>query len=248
MIHFFEQLTSSNDEANKPCYAEGDIIVAERQTAGRGQRGHKWESGEGLNLTLTAVFEPQFIPPTEQFLLSEAVALAVVDTLQKYGIEAKIKWTNDIYVGEKKIAGILIEHKLLGNKLGRTIAGIGLNINQRVFSKELPNPTSMLLERGQKTSRDEVLEHLTESLFARYEQLREGGREDDTKGGRESLKEEYHQRLFRLDEQHLYRLPDGEDILGTIRGVEPTGALLIEDEQGRMGSYLFKEIEFVLKK
>ena len=96
MIHYFEQLTSSNDEATLPHYREGDIIWAERQTAGRGQRGHTWQSNEGENLTFTALLEPTFLPPSEQFSLLQVVALAMADMLSEYDIEAKIKWTNDI--------------------------------------------------------------------------------------------------------------------------------------------------------
>lgn len=240
MIYRFDTLSSTNDEACNAHYKEGDIIVALHQQAGRGQRGHKWESNAGMNLTFSAIFEPTFLPATEQFLLSEAVALAIVDTLRHFGIEAKIKWTNDIYVGQKKIAGILIEHKLLGNSIGRTIAGIGLNVNQTAFSPELPNPTSMQREKGTQFSCDQVLQRLEEQLSMRYGQLR-----NDQK---KTLQEEYHTSLFRLNEQHNYMLADGSLIRGTIRGVEPTGALKIEREEGATESFLFKEIEFVLKK
>ena len=130
MIYHFDILASTNDEAAKPTYGEGDIIWADQQSAGRGQRGHKWESRRGENITFSAIFEPRFVPILRQFLLSQAVALGVVDALRYYGIVAKIKWTNDIYVGDRKLAGILIEHKLQGSEIGRTIAGIGLNVNQ----------------------------------------------------------------------------------------------------------------------
>lgn len=239
MIYRFDTLTSTNDEACNPLYKQGDIIVAEAQTAGRGQRGHSWESGKGLNLTLSAVLEPTFLPPTEQFLLSEVIALAVVDTLATYSIRARIKWTNDIYIGDNKIAGILIEHKLQGNAIGRTIAGIGLNINQRLFSEELPNPTSMAIERDTEFDRDEVLARLSECIAARYSQLQNG--QSDT------LQSDYHTLLYRLGEKHLYALPDGSRLPGIIRGVEPTGALKIETEDGSVRAFLFKEIEFLLK-
>lgn len=239
MIYRFDILSSTNDEACGSQYKQGDIIVAEAQTAGRGQRGHSWESGKGLNLTLSAVLEPAFLPPTEQFLLSEVVALAVVDTLATYSIEARIKWTNDIYIGDKKIAGILIEHKLQGNIIGRTIAGIGLNINQTLFSEDLPNPTSMATEQGIEFDRDEVLGRLQESISRRYTQLQSGQSK--------ALQSDYHRLLYRLDEKHLYALPDGTRIQGIIRGVEPTGALKVEYENGKTVSYLFKEIEFLLK-
>ncbi|MBR7114899.1 MAG: biotin--[Alistipes sp.] len=111
MIYRFPTLASTNDEAALARYTEGDVILARSQTSGRGQRGHRWESEVGQNLTFSLVLEPTFLAPAHQFLLSEAVALGVVDMLDGYGIGAKIKWTNDIYVGDRKLAGILIEHK-----------------------------------------------------------------------------------------------------------------------------------------
>ena len=238
MIYRFPILPSTNDEAVKPCYGEGDIIVAERQTAGRGQRGHRWESAEQQNLTFTLVLEPTFLEPARQFLLSEAVALGVRDMLSEYGITARIKWTNDIYVGDRKIAGILIEHKLQGAAIARTIAGIGLNVNQMAFSADLPNPISMRQVRHFEFDREEVLACLGSHLMARYEQLRGGDVE--------SLQEDYHENLFRLGALNWFALPDGRRFRGTIRGVEPSGALRVEDEKRVECSYLFKEIEFLL--
>ena len=239
MIYRFDTLGSSNDEACKPQYAEGDIILAQRQTAGRGQRGHTWESREGENLTLSLLLEPQFLPPSEQFLISECVALGVCDALLHYGIEAQIKWTNDIYIGDRKLAGILIEHKLQGSALARTVAGIGLNVNQKAFSDDLPNPISMAQATGREFDREQVLQTVTTSLMARYEQLREGGAKE--------LQADYHQRLYRLGQEHCYALPDGSRFRGIIRGVEPTGALRIENERGELLSFLFKEVEFVIQ-
>lgn len=238
MIYRFPILPSTNDEAVKPCYGEGDIIVAERQTAGRGQRGHRWESAEQQNLTFTLVLEPTFLEPARQFLLSEAVALGVRDMLSEYGITARIKWTNDIYVGDRKIAGILIEHKLQGAAIARTIAGIGLNVNQMAFSADLPNPISMRQARHFEFDCEEVLACLGSHLMARYEQLRGGDVE--------SLQEDYHENLFRLGALNWFALPDGRRFRGTIRGVEPSGALRVEDEKRVERSYLFKEIEFLL--
>ena len=239
MIYRFDTLGSSNDEACKPQYVEGDIILAQCQTAGRGQRGHTWESREGENLTLSLLLEPQFLPPSEQFLISECVALGVCDALMHYGIEAQIKWTNDIYIGDRKLAGILIEHKLQGSALARTVAGIGLNVNQKAFSDDLPNPISMAQATGREFDREEVLQIVTTSLMARYEQLREGGAKE--------LQADYHQRLYRLGQEHCYALPDGSRFRGIIRGVEPTGALRIENERGELLSFLFKEVEFVIQ-
>ena len=239
MIYRFDSLGSSNDEACKPQYVEGDIILAQCQTAGRGQRGHTWESREGENLTFSLLLEPQFLSPSEQFLISECVALGVCDALLHYGIEVQIKWTNDIYIGDRKLAGILIEHKLQGSALARTVAGIGLNVNQKAFSDDLPNPISMAQATGREFDREEVLQTVTTSLMARYEQLREGGAKE--------LQADYHQRLYRLGQEHCYALPDGSRFRGIIRGVEPTGALRIENERGELLSFLFKEVEFVIQ-
>lgn len=239
MIYRFDTLGSSNDEACKPQYVEGDIILAERQTAGRGQRGHTWESREGENLTFSLLLEPLFLSPSEQFLISECVALGVCDALLHYGIEVQIKWTNDIYIGDRKLAGILIEHKLQGSALARTVAGIGLNVNQKAFSDDLPNPISMAQAADREFDREEVLQTVATSLMARYEQLRDGGAKE--------LQVDYHQRLYRLGQEHCYALPDGSRFRGIIRGVEPTGALRIENERGELLSFLFKEVEFVIQ-
>ena len=239
MIYHFDKLASTNDEAVKPSYAEGDIVWADVQSAGRGQRGHKWESREGENITFSAIFEPTFLPATKQFLLSEVVALAVVDALRYYGVGARIKWTNDIYVGDRKLAGILIEHKLSGINISRTIAGIGLNVNQLEFSADLPNPVSMRQITRLELDCREVLERVAEKLMARYEMLR--------RGEEQQLQADYHELLYRRDALHWYFLPDGKAFRGTIRGVEPSGALIVENEKGEQRSYLFKEIEFSVK-
>ncbi len=241
MIYRFDILGSTNDEARNPAYHEGDIVIAERQTAGRGQRGHSWESAEGQNLTFSLILEPRFLPINEQFLLSEVLALGLVDTLAEYKIEARIKWTNDIYVGDKKIVGMLVENSLTGGCLARTIAGIGLNINQTEFDPSLPNPTSMSLVAGRKFDREEVLTRLHHNIMSLYESLR-----CDEK---EMLQSRYRSTMYRLGEKHPYTLADGTVFEGTIRGVRPSGELQIEhSSDGSLHEYLFKQVEFVIKK
>ena len=239
MIHYIKQLTSSNDEAALPHYHEGDIIWAEQQTAGRGQRGHTWLSGEGLNLTFSAVLEPTFLPAQEQFSLLQVVALALVDALKEYNIEARIKWTNDIYVDDKKLVGILMEHKLQGSQIGRTIAGIGININQTEFCSSLPNPTSIRLVTGNQYDRKQVLRSIAKHLMHRYQMLKQGEQA--------TLHADYLGKLYKLGEEQTFALPDGTRFQGTIIGVEPQGALKIADTEGPEHKFLFKEVEFVLK-
>ncbi len=239
MIYHIDETTSTNDDAKLLRYGEGDIIWAERQTAGRGQRGHTWSSAEGENLTFSVVLEPSFLPATEQFRLLEMVSLALCDTFALYGIDTRIKWTNDIYAGDCKMVGILIEHIYAGAKLARTVVGIGINVNQTEFAAELPNPTSMALCTGRRFDRGQVLDTFVAKLSDAYRRLREGERE--------GFNRRYTEKMYRLGERHIYALPDGSRFGGTIRGVLPTGNLLVEHDDGTTQGYLFKEIEFVIK-
>ena len=238
MIYHFDTVGSTNDVARDKTYCDGDIIWADFQTAGRGQRGHTWESRAGENLTFSVVLEPHFLPVAEQFMLLEAVALALYDFFALVGVDTKIKWTNDIYVGNRKAVGILIEHNYSGGKLSRTIVGIGINVNQTEFSADIPNPISLSMLTGEKYDRRELLEQFEKCLSARYLQLKNG--EWDT------LQTDYHSALYRRDERQLFALPDGTREEGIIRGVKPTGDLIVEWENGEKKSYLFKEIEFVV--
>lgn len=238
MIFHFNTLGSTNDEATAECYTDGDVVVAECQTKGRGQRGHTWISGEGLNLTFSVVLEPFAFEMRSQFLISQITALALCDVMRGYGIEARIKWTNDIYVGDKKIVGILIENKISSQWLRRSVVGVGININQMVFDPSLPNPTSMAIEGGCELDRDEVLNSFLESLASRYEQLKAGDWE--------LLRADYNALLYRRGELYDFRLASGELSRGAIQRVEPAGELVIAWEGGAECSYLFREVEFVI--
>lgn len=238
MIYHLHYTTSTNDDARDAKYHDGDIVWADFQTAGRGQRGHSWESRAGENLTFSVVLEPTFLPVAEQFVLLEAVALSLHDFFALHGVKTSVKWTNDIYVGDRKAVGILIEHSYSGGKLARTVVGIGININQTEFSEDIPNPISLSLLTGKKYDLEELLRSFEKCLAVRYSQLKNG--EWD------ALQSDYHSVLYRRDEQHTYALPDGARFKGIIRGVKSTGDLIVEHENGEKKSYLFKEIEFVV--
>lgn len=238
MIYRIARTTSTNDDACRPEYIHGDVIWAEEQTAGRGQRGHAWSSTRGENLTFSVILEPGFLPASEQFLLSEAVALALTDAFIRYGIGARIKWTNDIYAGDRKLVGILIEHRYAGSSLRRSIAGIGINVNQQVFDPALPNPVSMALLTGRNHDRSEVLDTVLACLHTRYAQL--------AGGEKQRLQEDYRARMYRLGEEHPYRLPDGTLFRAAIEGVRPSGELILRHMDGTQRTYLFKEVEFVI--
>ena len=109
------------------------MVTAYRQTAGQGQRGNSWEAEPGKNLTFSILYRPAGLPPMAQFAMSEAVALAVVDFLGVHGLEAKVKWPNDIYVGDRKICGILIRHSITATCVDYSVIGVGINANQTEF-------------------------------------------------------------------------------------------------------------------
>ena len=238
MIYHLDITASTNDDARDEKYREGDVVWADFQTAGRGQRGHEWHSRKGENLTFSVVLEPAFVAIAEQFSVSEVVALSLVDMLAEYGIEAKIKWTNDIYVGDKKLVGILIEHTLTSSTLRRTIAGIGINVNQTEFDSSIPNPVSMAQLLGRSLDAEEVLKCFLAHLQRNYEELRNGGKV--------ALHERYNTLLYRKNEFHTYAWPNGEKFSAKIIGTAPSGALCLEDAEGNTKDYLFKEVEFVI--
>lgn len=239
MFFFFDEITSTIDEAHDEKYVHGDVITAEYQTAGRGQRGKKWSSAAGENLMFSVVLDTSFLETGEQFLLLQAVALALTDTFAEYGIDTRIKWANDIYAADLKITGVLIDHSIKDGKLARSGVGIGINVNQTKFDAWVPNPTSMALETGRTHDRREVLERFYGRLMRRVNMLRGGEKE--------AVRREYHDKLYRLCSPAQFRLPDsGKAFTGIIRRVEPDGGLVVEDIAGNTGTYLFQQISFVI--
>ncbi len=234
MIYRFDTLTSTNDEARNPRYKHGDIIVADYQTAGRGQRGNSWSSNAGQNLMFSIVLQPEKLRASHQFSMLECVALALTDTFEVFGIATTIKWTNDIYVGDRKMVGVLIENSLTDGYVSRSIVGIGINVNQTEFDPSLPNPTSMAAECGQTFACDEVLNKFYECLTLRLKSL-----------NTEDIHNEYCSRLYRKGVEAEYALPDGTRFRGRICDVEPTGALLVDTAEG-VRRFLFKEVAFVI--
>lgn len=225
-------LAANSQELEPPC-----LVYAIEQTAGRGQRGNSWESEPGKNLTASVMMVPEGVEASRQFVISEAVALAVADLLEDQGVDAKVKWPNDIYVGDKKICGILIEHSLLGAAITRTIAGIGVNINQREFRSNAPNPVSLLQLTGKERDIAEMARLLADKIEARMRQIAEEGR----------LHAEFLRRLWRGDGGY-YPFRDvrrGETISAQIADIAPDGILTLRTRDSELCSFAFKEIEFL---
>ena len=214
------------------------LLFADRQTAGRGQRGNSWESEPYMNLTASICLRPEGILPSEQFLISEAVSMAVVDLLAELGVETKVKWPNDIYAGDMKICGILIENDLMGRNISQSIAGIGININQEEFHSPAPNPVSLYQITGKQYDIFEVLKNIMLRIQSYYCQLKK----NDTL----SIVAHYEKSLFRKEGMHRYKDTNGE-FLARIVCVEPEGRLILEDEMQAKRRYMFKEVEYLLK-
>jgi len=228
---------------------DGEVVWTSRQTAGRGQVGNAWEAEPDKNLSMSMLLRPLFLPPREQFVISELTALGVWRTVREYLPEEKatIKWPNDIYVGDEKIAGILIENQLQGSLLATSVLGIGLNVNQRQWVSNAPNPTSMANKLQREVNVEEVLETLVEKLQGYFGALREAFDEGTSSELKQQIHEAFVSHLYRLEGEHPYVDAQTQvPFMAKIRGVEPMGQLVLETAQGEIRRYWFKEVKFVL--
>ncbi len=216
--------------------AEGTVIQAGFQSGGRGQGSNHWESEADKNLLFSVILYPDMVPAQDQFLLSVFFSLGIADFTAKETDNTCIKWPNDIYVNDDKIAGILIENAISGSNTDHTIAGAGININQKVFSEEIPNPTSLTLLTGKYYDTDKCLGDLLGYLDRRYKQL--------IKGETDLLRSDYLERLYKRGQKQKFK--DNEGIFtGTIEGVNGTGQLKIKADDGSNRVYSFREVEFI---
>ena len=213
------------------------VVTADYQTAGRGQKGTNWESETGKNLLLGLRLRPTFLHPKEQFYLSEICALSLVETLNTYADGFTIKWPNDIYYGNRKVSGMLLEHTLQGATLSSTIVGIGLNLNQHIFYSDAPNPVSLFNIIGKAVDREEFLEAIIERFKPYYHRLEQA---EFT-----SIHTAYLRRLYQYHEWATFRDEKGE-FSGRIVDVETTGRLVVETQEGALRKFDFKEIGYVL--
>ncbi|MCM1034212.1 MAG: biotin--[acetyl-CoA-carboxylase] ligase [Paludibacter sp.] len=229
--------------------SEGFTIHTDFQTAGRGQAGNSWESEAGKNLLFSTLFRVHDIAVQKQFLLLELVTLSLCNVLGRYTDGICIKWPNDIYWHDRKLVGILIEHSIMNGRLEYSIAGIGINVNQETFKSAAPNPISLKQITGKTYDREQLLRE----ILTEFKELRPLLQQP--------------QRLKKLYMNHLYRregwYPYIENICSTapieiaqgtiantfearIRDVENNGCIVLEDKNGKIRHYHFKEVRYVL--
>lgn len=243
--------TMSYASAHQHDLGDMTMVSVHQQQAGRGQRGNSWESQPGKNLTVTLFRRPALddtsIPlPVRQFRISEATALAVADTLADHGITATLKWPNDIYVGNLKICGILIEHSVLGCSIANSRIGIGFNVNQREFESEAPNPVSMTRITGREYSLPAVLDSLSFHLERRLGNLADVHTEYLTRLWRhDGAMYPFRPRKSNLSASHV-QADDPDIFLARIDGVAPDGIISLITRDNRTMHFSFKELEFIL--
>lgn len=233
--------TNSYLAAHASLLSHASVVSTYNQTSGRGQRGNSWESEPHKNLSFSLLLRPQHIIARQQFFISEAVSIAIVNTLRRHisNHKVSIKWPNDIYVDDSKICGILIENTLSGCNIAQSIVGIGLNINQRIFLSDAPNPISLIHCISAETPLDKILNEVTDEIISTFDHY-------DSTQQFDTLHETYISMLWRGEGFHHYSTPDGTQFMARISNVAPDGILSLTDTQGRTSTFAFKEVSAIL--
>ncbi len=221
----FERCGSTNDEAAALAKAgaeHGTIVTADAQTAGRGRGSNEWFSPPGTNLYLSCILRPT-LPPAQCPPLSLAAGLGVWDAVNSYGVAASLKWPNDVFVGRRKLAGILTEMTSRGGAIDYVIVGIGVNLNQTEFPDELARTaTSLSSATSKQIDRDVFVEQLLGACERWFERLDERGLA--------GIRDRWNERALRA----RVRVTSGSDVVeGTVDGIDDSGALCVIDGDGR---------------
>ena len=232
-----ETINSTNDYAlslkDTLVFKEGLVVTASYQSGGNGQRGKAWESNANENLLLSVVIEPK-LKLDEQSLISKIVAFSVCDLLKSLGIEAEIKWPNDILVAKQKIAGLLIQNKLQGNYITHSVIGLGFNVNQLVFKDYSPKATSLKLQLNKEYEVLEIQEQFLSFLSERLKRLKVG----------ENQENEYLNSLFLKDKPAAFE-SDNKQFMGIIKGVSESGKLLIQLEDDSIAAFENQQVKYL---
>ena len=218
--------------------AEGCVVVTSHQTRGKGTDTNTWESEKDKNLTFSVILYPAFAAD-QQFVLNKAISLGIYNFLKTELPQSpvSIKWPNDIYIGDKKVCGILIQNSIIGYRFDYVVAGIGLNVNQEVFKSDAPNPVSLRMITQKDYNLDEVLRILLSSIFEKYSLVQQN------KG--RLIENEYYQAMYRLMEWHPYKI-NNVQITARITGTSSYGQLMLQTQALQEITCDLKDVKFVI--
>ena len=240
-IIILNEVDSTNNYANRLIVSkqaiEGTVVLARNQKEGRGQHGNSWESEAGKNVLMSIVLFPRFLAAENQFMMSKIVSLALADLLEKETDNVSIKWPNDLYVGNKKIAGILIENSVERHILHSSILGIGLNLNQEQFVSNAPNPVSLKKITGKNYDIEMFAARIADLVFEYYHKLKECKTD--------WINSQYFDKLFRKNTWAKFR-KKGLEFDARITGIGEFGQLQLENRDNTITEYMFKEVEYVI--
>lgn len=221
----FENIDSTNEEAKrlllKGPVPEGLVITADYQSRGRGQYGRSWQSTKGQNVVMSLILRPAFIKVNDQFDINIVSSLAVANVVKKYCKNVTIKWPNDIYIDNRKVAGILIENFIQSDSIKSSIIGLGVNVFQTKWPEDVPNATSLTLNSDHQFTLDQIRDEIISEFNQVYNRLN---------AERSSLKETYIALLYKLNEQALFII-NGIKTSGIIRGVDEKGMLIVQQNR-----------------
>jgi len=224
-INLSETESTNNYALHNTHLPEGTLISADFQSAGKGQRNKSWQSEHGKNLLFSVLFKPTFLHPSKLFSLNKAVALALCTALADYTtiLVPAIKWPNDIYVADRKLAGILTESQVNASQIVSYVAGIGLNINQTIFEGLFPEPISLKLIHNQDISLELVLSSICKQMEIKYLMLQ--------RGEFEQIDYQFNQMLWKRGEtiRFLYLQKECE---GRLIETDRIGRLVMETAEG----------------
>ena len=238
----FKTLESTNQYLqnllNEGADIADSIVVTDFQTSGKGQGKNVWQSDEGKNLLFSIALDMSFLKAGNQFFLTQMVSVAMINVLKKYLPEESlfIKWPNDIYFKDKKIAGILIKNEIKGMMMGTSIIGIGLNVNQTSFDKNLPNPISMKMITGKDYDLYELLSSISQQLSANSQQ--------PTANSQQLTANSYIKHLYRYKQWAFYK-HEGSVKEMMIVGYDQFGRLILKEKNDHEVVCDLKEISFV---
>lgn len=218
---------------------EGSLVIADFQSGGRGQMGNSWFSTKGDNLLFSLLIYPKTVKANEQFIISRIASLAIKNTLDQFTDDIRIKWPNDIYWQDKKIAGILIENDLQGDRIDNSIIGIGINVNQQMFPFELPNPVSLRQITGAQHDKGQILDIFMREFFLLYREMQNGAIT--------GIEDEYMLDLYRVNDYYWFEDANGR-FQAKIDNVLPSGHLILRTlDTEKERKYAFKEVAFINK-